>query len=120
MAYTGSPSEIILYLIAAAALVVSVLRDSTGSKIKNILALPLPLLAYFFVVFKAAFVRHDGHALTAGTSILLASAILFFLLNKRSVLFVLLLSIFSWASIDSRYITFSASTLLDSIASTYY
>ncbi|AXV92286.1 hypothetical protein CJO79_15495 [Ralstonia solanacearum] len=120
MAYTGSPSEIILYLIAAAALVVSVLRDSSGSKIKNILALSLPLLAYFFVVFKAAFVRHDGHALTAGTSILLASAILFFLLNKRSVLFVLLLSIVSWASIDSRYITFSASTLLDSIASTYY
>ncbi|WP_230849884.1 hypothetical protein [Ralstonia solanacearum] len=120
MAYPGEPSEMVFYLIAAAVLVVSVLRDSSAPTAKKILLLFFPLSIYFFVVFKAAFVRHDGHALTAGTSILLASAILSFLLLKRSAWFVLLVGLFAWASIDSRYVVLSASALVDDVTSTYF
>ncbi len=120
MAYMGAPTEIVCYLIAVATLLVSVLRDSGEAKIGKKLALLFSLLVYFFVVFKAAFVRHDGHALTAGTSILLAAAILSFQLYKRSLFFVLFVSLFVWASIDSRYFVFSATGLVDSVVSTYY
>ncbi len=107
MAYPGAPAEIILYLIAAATLLVAVLRDSGDTKVGKIFALLLPLAVYFFVVFKAAFVRHDGHALTAGISILLTTAILAFRLYKRSLLFVLLVSLLTGASIGNRYLAFS-------------
>ncbi|AGH82610.1 hypothetical protein RSP781_00650 [Ralstonia pseudosolanacearum] len=120
MAYPGAPSEIILYLIAAVVLLVSVLRDSGETTIGKRLVLLLPLVVYFFVVFKAAFVRHDGHALTAGTSILLASAILAFRLYKRSLLFVLSVSLVTWISIDSRHLALSAAALLDDAVSPYF
>lgn len=58
--------------------------------------------------------------MTAGTSILLASAILAFRLYKRSLLFVLSVSLVTWISIDSRHLALSAAALLDDAVSPYF
>src|ERR1041384_57654 len=62
MAFPGNPSEIIWYLVGAAALIAAVVWQRPRAD-RSRAAVGCVLGAFLFVAFKAGFVRHDAHAL---------------------------------------------------------
>lgn len=118
MAVGGKTREVITYLIASMFLLLTI------SSQKQIIAaskifLFLIYFLFLFISFKAGFVRHDGHALIAGTSILIAALLLPFIFNNRTILPVIVIALFSWFLIDRHYIKTSTESIGNNVISTY-
>lgn len=64
MSVNGMRWELILYVVMAVATVVAVLRRAAIDP-RNRRWVALGLAGFFFLVFKAGFVRHDGHSLAS-------------------------------------------------------
>jgi hypothetical protein len=103
MALPGPRWEVVAYLAASAAILYALARKATDPVSSRAFAC-VAYTTFLFVSFKAGFVRHDAHALTAGTAILLAGLSLG-LLRRRSIrtVVVLISSLFTWAYIDHNY-----------------
>ena len=72
------------------------------------------------MAFKGGFVRHDGHALIAGASILIAALFFSFTFHSRWRQVVLLLSLFVYTSINSHYVKTSIASFYGKITTTYF
>ena len=118
MMKNGNLLEIITYMIAATLLLRTCLCTD-GSRKKPHLFLFLVFFIYLFWAFKAGFVRHDGHATTAGTALFLASLFMRFTFRTRQTLFVLCISFFVWMIIYSHYEKISTMAVFNHIKSTY-
>lgn len=116
MAISGDINEIIIYLLAAGGVLFII------GTIKNIpwtskLFLFVVYAVFLFLVFKTGFVRHDQHAIVAGTSILIAVILLPFSIQHKFFPIVLLLTIVAWGVIDRNQV--GSSNIYVNIKSTY-
>lgn len=102
MALDGNPSEIIYFLIGALLLLLAI---CFGAKTAIVGRAYLFLLTagYLFVVFKAGFVRHDFHALTAGASLLAAALAINLIGPNWKTLLGLGAAFAVWLHIDGHY-----------------
>ena len=118
MASNGPTHELVLYIIASVILLLVISTQKKIAKVSKIFLLCLYFI-FLFLSFKEGFVRHDGHAVIAGISILIAALSLPFILNKRIVFFVIFFTLLSWYSIDSNYVKTSPESFVGNIKSTY-
>lgn len=102
MARDGNSREYIIYLIAMIA-VVGFLFCQTKGAIYDRSIVAFIFLGILFLAFKAGFVRHDGHAITSGTMILLGALLAGTLLPIRSALPLLVACFIVWGYIDIAY-----------------
>lgn len=103
MSISGNRFEIILYVVCAGFLLTLIVFDKS---IKIIPRLYLFICYSFllFVMFKEGFIRHDGHALIATSSLLVAIVISLLFLKPRILLYCsLALGIINWIYTSSNY-----------------
>jgi hypothetical protein len=77
MSATGPNGQIAAYLVGAALVLVLLLLSSPS------LALTSSVLLYLFVAFKQGYVRHDGHALIAGSALMMIATVAFWQQGPR-------------------------------------
>ncbi len=118
MAVDGNIREIILYLAASAFLLLVISIQTETSDTSKIFLFCI-YFVFLFLSFKAGFVRHDGHAIMSGTSILIAALLLPFIFSSRILLLVVAFSLISCFYIDSHYIKMSTAHIANNIVSTY-
>ncbi|MCY4495487.1 MAG: hypothetical protein OXB92_16710 [Acidimicrobiaceae bacterium] len=118
MAINGKPREYILYTVAAATLLFCLFREAQGSAYEKSVVVLMFLLP-LFLAFKAGFVRHDVHAITSATMILLAALLAGTLLTTQVSLGVLLACLVAWVSIDATHIKTSTHSIMGNIKNTY-
>lgn len=118
MSLSGKAREIWPYLLASASVIVAiVLQRGLGVRPRLFLATAFALV--LFLAFKSGFVRHDGHAVIAGTTILLAALLLPLVARSRATFPVLALAVLSWVVIDAHYIKTSPTKLAKVTGSVY-
>lgn len=89
MAITGTAKMPVLYLIICISIAATILLQRSILLSEKI-ALLLIYASFLFITMKAGFVRHDGHALTAGAALVFATAmLLLFIRNKASWLLLI-------------------------------
>ena len=88
MSITGSSAEIAAYLIAAGMLIALILRERQWD-MQSRAVLCFLFAIILFLSFKASFVRHDNHALTAATTLLLAALLVGTLSRRGTASFIL-------------------------------
>lgn len=118
MAANGLENEIYLYLLAVFVLLLFVFSEKDAPLAHRVLSF-LGFSAYFFIAFKGGFVRHDGHAMMAGTAIMFASFVIAFAYRSPYVLIAFALSFGAWIYIDQHYAKTSTNGLLNRVESTY-
>lgn len=118
MAVTGNTLEVLLYGVASALVLLAIILQRQISHPSTIF-LFCTYFVFLFLSFKSGFVRHDGHAIMSGTSILIAAVLLPFSGKTRMILPVLVLAIISWAYIDSHYMKTSTEHVFHNFKSTY-
>lgn len=74
---------------------------------------------FLFVVFKAGFVRHTGHAVTAGTALLLATSLLPWVMTGRRWFLPLCMSAATWGYIDHNDADIDSAQWLNNAQATY-
>ncbi|MDD4649214.1 MAG: hypothetical protein PHO79_04250 [Desulfoplanes sp.] len=102
MSSSGPILEIISYLMAAMSILLAILL--LGKNNQNKFYICFIFFIYLFIGFKQGFVRHDGHAMAAGSSIFLSMILLGMFIDSKHYMFVILLSVLSWGIIDSHYV----------------
>ena len=103
MALSGIDNiEIPAYLLAAIAIIWTLL-NSDKAAVPTKVFLSTGFALYLFIAFKSGFVRHDGHALIAGSALVIAVLILGIISTDKRLIIALLLSIMVWAYIDISY-----------------
>lgn len=110
--------EIIAYLFAALT-IIWILVKSGERNVQTKVFLSLCFALFLFISFKGGFVRHDGHAIIAGTSLIFAILIISFLFTDKRLIIALLISIFTWAVIDAHYTDTSSRQVFKNIRNTY-
>ena len=114
----GKNQEIVAYLLAAIAIIWTLVKSSETTRSTKIF-LSICFALFLFISFKAGFVRHDGHACIAGTALIVAALIigLTYTTDKR-LMIALLISIIAWAYIDKNYINTSTNQVFENIRQT--
>lgn len=112
MSLKGKWLHIVLYAVAAVALLIALARQAGAPRAQRALHLGLFGLT-LFLAFKAGFVRHDGHAIVAATMLPLALAMLPVRPTMRAWLWLALPALGCWAAVHYRG---SASAYLIDIA----
>jgi hypothetical protein len=118
MAVEGNPQEIITYLMAAFSLLLAIFSHRKTDNASRAFLFCV-YFVFLFLAFKAGFVRHDRHAITAGASILIASLLLAILLNGRVILFAFTLSSIAWFQIYSKHVKTSTEHIINDTKSNY-
>ncbi|MBE0550326.1 MAG: hypothetical protein IH627_22230 [Rubrivivax sp.] len=118
MADDGPSQEIVFYLIAVAAIVMAIV-GAPGLAVVPRGFLFFSFLAFLFLVFKGSFVRHDLHALLAGTSILMAALLLATIVRSSWTPLVLFSALLCWIQIDSHHVKTSTQSLIRNIGFPY-
>jgi len=115
----GNSMEIAVYLGACAVVLCTVALDGRGSVVRRIAAVTSCFL-FLFMAFKEGFVRHDSHALTASTAIVLAALAAALALKTRTLFLSASVAVAFIASgyIAGHYITFSPRPILTNIVDT--
>jgi hypothetical protein len=103
MSSKGIPSEPIAYLIGAVWLLTVIWFEAEARGLRRLVLLATFALT-LFLAFKAAFVRHDGHALIAGSFLLLAALSLNLIYRSLRAVSLLVVATCVWALIDSHYL----------------
>lgn len=110
MASDGPGRDVVIFIVASAALLFVVLTMPSKSGFR--LPMLLAFAGFLFSAFKGGFVRHDGHVLFAGAAIVVAAVLInLSAWRTRRALGVLPLAIAAWFTIDYGYIG-SASEIL--------
>jgi hypothetical protein len=103
MSSDGVPWEPIAYLAGACWLLAVLWLDSDARGPRRFV-LPAVFALSLFLAFKAAFVRHDGHALIAGSFLLLSALSLNLQWPSRRAVSALVVATGVWALIDDQYL----------------
>lgn len=119
MAIPGDPQEILLFTIASLFILFSAFTTK-NVRLVNKLLLILFVFFFLFVVFKAGFVRHDGHVAVATPFLLLVATLLMNLnLNKSMLTVSILFSIVTWVQIDNNHFKTNPKTIINHAFKTY-
>jgi hypothetical protein len=119
MSSNGRSKEIVCYAVAAVALLGMIFFTADRRLvIKSLLAAMLGMA--LFLSFKAGFVRHDGHATTAASFLLLTGLLVAVLSSSVPVrLGSVLCGVLVWLYIVPAYVGTSPATLIEKVANTY-
>jgi hypothetical protein len=99
MAVPGDVRECVLYVLAAILLFAILVTNARASRAST-LFLGASIAIFLLTAFKAGFVRHDAwHNVTAGSSLLAAALLLFFVLDAKPSLLALAAAGLVWAYI---------------------
>jgi hypothetical protein len=118
MAVDGNIYEVVLYLVASAFLLLTIFIQTKITNSSKIFLFCI-YFVFLFLSFKSGFVRHDGHAIISGTSILIAALLLPFIFNTRIILPAIFFALISWGYIDNHYIKTSTERIVNNFKSTY-
>ena len=118
MATEGKTSEVVVYLIASALMFFVILIQTRLTAIQRVFLFCI-FSVFLFLSFKAGFVRHDAHAVTSATSVLLAALLLPFVLKTRMIIPVIVTALFTWYVIQVNYIKTSPANIGKNLVSTY-
>ncbi len=119
MASGNNAKEIICFLVAAGLLLSSILGNAAAS-LRSRLFLFALYLCYLFIVFKAGFTRHDGHATIASTALVIGALFLPFMTGARHSVLVIFAAMLSWVVIDSNYIKTNSAGLIKNAGDAYF
>ena len=100
MSVFGPPSDIAVYIVLG--LILLAVLVLTGGR--RAITRSLALLCVLFVAFKAAFVRHDGHAVIAASTLGLVGYLLFLQDRSRTAYASLIFGLFGWVTIAQVHI----------------
>lgn len=103
MSIEGPTWQIAAYILVAILIMVSILRDRSNT-ILHTIALTSCVGLLLFIAFKAGFVRHDGHALAAGSALILAALALNIFSVARISLLIPLFAVTTWAIFHVYYV----------------
>jgi hypothetical protein len=117
MSSPGKPGEVLLYLVAAGAIVWRLARRD-GPRIDRLLVL-LMFAAGLFLAFKGGFVRHDAHAGMAGLFLLFACCILPWPRGRIGNWVTVVLALVAWQTIDRHYFDTRPGRLAAQVERTY-
>lgn len=118
MAISGRVGEWLLYVLGGVVLVGSIFVDAKGKLLDRLIITSMFFVVLFFA-FKAGFVRHDGHAITSGTTILLVSLLALTLTFGTRGVFILISAFVVWGNIDAHYVQTSAKRFAYNVKATY-
>ena len=118
MASNGPITQVILYLMASVILLLTITLQKQIPNTSKIFLFAV-YFVFLFLSFKAGFVRHDGHALSAGTAILTAALLLPLIFNNWMILPVIVITLFSGLYINNQYAHTSFKSFSDKAKSTY-
>jgi len=118
MAYNSRISELLLYLLAAILLLIVTARELELDFFDKMLFLAC-LFITLFITFKAGFVRHDGHAVIAASSLAICTVLVCSLINSRNTRSVLVLSYIVWLGVCALHNKPLPKQALQAVASTY-
>lgn len=118
MSVDGEITEVLVYLMASALFLVVILSENKSINASKSVLVGI-YSAYLFFAFKAGFVRHDGHAVIAGLSIMVAALLLPFILKTRIVIPAVVLLIISGYYIAHHHMDLSAMGIANNFKSTY-
>lgn len=114
MALNGTSSEIVWFLAGAFVLLLASALD-VGRSGGRRSYLCLLLAGYLFVVFKAGFVRHDFHALVAGSSLFVAALAINVVGSNLKTILSLCAAFAVWLHIDGHYFGPTAGKFADEL-----
>ena len=118
MATDGNNEEILAYFLATIAIFWTLVRSSKiTTHAKSFLSICLAL--FLFIAFKGGFVRHDGHAIIAGTALVFVTLIIGLIYTDKRLMIALLISVISWAYIGKNYINISPRQVFENTRNTY-
>lgn len=118
MAINGKTKMPALYLFICLLLATTILLSHHLPPPKKAYLL-LSLSSFLFIIMKASFVRHDGHALLAGAGITFASAMTFILIRKKEILVILFASLLLNSYIYNHYRDFHPQRFFNEFTKTY-
>jgi hypothetical protein len=111
MSVEGRSSDLVLYLAVSLILTGVFYRDFARRFGRMGYLATVLFAATLFVSFKASLVRHDGHALIAGSTLLLAGYLVAITASSRLSIVVWIVAIIGWAYIDHAYAGLDAAKL---------
>lgn len=112
MSIWGNVTDLLVYVPVA--LTLAYLAYRAAPENRNVRALAVLLISG--VVFKAAFVRHDGHGFIAGSSLGLIGLLVFLYDDTRRASLGLSLGLLAWAVIAGTYVPADVRTVLSTFA----
>lgn len=103
MSTEGSSKQIAAFIFVAVLILGSILRGNNNSILRKV-AITSCVGLFLFIAFKAGFVRHDGHALAAGSALVLAALALNLFGIARIPLLTFSFAITVWALVHWAYV----------------
>lgn len=110
MSVFGNKWEIILYILTSA-LFIYYIATNKYSPTKNTIYLVVIFSFFLFSIFKAGFVRHDGHAIIATTCMVITSILIAAISLRKSLIIVFTLSLLTFSISYRLYINVPAANL---------
>lgn len=118
MSRQGKSIEVLVFLIAAIAIFWGLLK-SNKTTVPTKVFLSICFVLFLFIAFKGGFVRHDGHAMIASTSLVFAALIICLLHEDNRRMIALLISIISLFYINNHYENKSIRQIFEKVGNTY-
>lgn len=111
MSLRGDAAEVTWYLVASAVILLVVGVQRQWPRPATLLAVGV-FASFLFVVFKAAFVRHDVHALIAGCGVMMTALTLPFIVRPSWAWCAIGCAMVPWAIVDRHFAATSPPVLL--------
>lgn len=118
MSVDGYRMEIFVFVFACLFLLLSIITGNNTSSSSRWLLL-LIYSGYLFFVFKAGFVRHDGHAVISGLSLIFAAILLPFFVEGKIVELVVTIAVLLGYFIAQHHMDFSTRAIISNFKTTY-
>lgn len=118
MSTSGKMQEVALYMLGVTTLLWALLRQVTAGVAEKTIVL-LMFSIVLFIAFKGGFVRHDGHAIIAGTTILLVGLLVISIGSDNGSRVALFAAVLAWLHIYSNHMTSDPAVFLRNIVATY-
>lgn len=118
MALPGARKEIVLFILAAVALLLGAGFDETQERRPRRFLWGI-YLAFLFITFKAGFVRHDAHGALCGLAVVIGALVWVGTTPSKFALPVLLSSMLVWLVTDADHVKTSTAGVISNVKLTY-
>ncbi len=102
MSSVGPKREWIIYLLACTCCLAPLARSSEDDRLTT-LAIACAFAVFFFIAFKAGFVRHDGHVVTAASALLSGAVLGISRIRSARLIAYPLIAALCWFVLDAHY-----------------
>jgi hypothetical protein len=109
--------EVLVYVVIAALSVAAALYRGRGDTPRRTVVV-LSIALFYFISFKAAFVRHDSHAETAAEALVLGACLVALVVPRWVGLGAALLCLVGWVAIDTNHFRTSRADVQNRLSGT--